>query len=153
MTPPYPHLIRTSHSIDHARYVELGAKGVARLMADVETEAMATAARVGITRVKVRTKRWDLDVGCVFTDYPMYLCGPGAARIETAEDVFRHVWHLDNPWAKYEIVVEDQDLFDAKEAEWMARLVAQAREKGLDSLVPQWAPNVVEMVKRAMAAS
>lgn len=147
---PYPHLIRETASIDYAAYTRLGKAGVRRLMAGVEAKARAMAKQVGIKRVVVRAKGWDLDVPCVPTDYPMYLCGPGAPRIKTAADVFTHVWHLDNPWACYEVVLEDKLLYDQKEREWMARLVAQARAEGIDSLRKMWAPNVIAMVKRAM---
>lgn len=150
MTPPYPYLIRECAVLDYTQHELLGPKGVQRLMDTVEEKAWAVAKQVGIERVMVRAKRWDPDVVCGFTDYPMYLCGPDAPRITCAADVFRHVWHLDNPRARYEIVLEDQDLWDQKEREWMDQLVAQARAQGLKSLSPQWAPNVIEMVRAAM---
>jgi hypothetical protein len=150
MSNPYPHLIREYAVIDEMEYDRLGKAGVRKLMADVEAKARAVAKRVGIKRIKVRAKRWDLDVLCGFTDYPMYLCGPDAPRIETAADVFKHVWHLNNPRARYECVLEDKALFDQKRREWLDGLVAQARAEGIDSLRETWAPNVIAMVKRRM---
>jgi hypothetical protein len=146
---PYPHLIRESAVLDEEQYVLLGSAGAKRLMAQVERKARATAKRVGINRVVVRAKQWDLDVVCP-TDYPMYLCGPNAPRLTCAADVFNHVYHLDNPLARYTVVLEDKRLHDQKEREWMDGLVAQARAQGLDSLSERWAPNVIEKVRRAM---
>lgn len=141
-------IVRESFDIDWDHHNALGEAGVQRLMDETEQKALATSARIGVTRPVVRARQWTLL--CLPGEYPMYLCGPEAPRITCAMDVFTHVWHLTNPWARYIVTVDDQDDLDRRDKEWMADLVAKARAEGVESLSPQWAPNVIEMVRREM---
>lgn len=94
-------------------------KGDAWIEAEIVRQhaiALSLAEQVGITQPEVRTL-FDLDVACNFTDYPMYLCGPGAPRIEGWRDVFKHVWHLDNPICKHTVIVRDREVEAMMDAE------------------------------------
>lgn len=107
-----PRVAREIAVLDYDRYTQLGNAGVAALMQEVEDKALASATNIGITRPFI-TKAWDLYAPGDGYDYPMYLCGPGAPRIATPMDVFTHVWHLDNPYAQYTVVVRCQDYLDS----------------------------------------
>jgi hypothetical protein len=149
---PYPDIIRESCEADWRTYERYGKKWADALVAETDARAFAIVKRLGIARPSVRGRVYDLKYICDFTDRPMYLMGPNAPRITSFKTAFEADYR-DNPIASYTIVIDDQDHLDILDREWMAGLVAQARKKGIKSLSPQWAVNVIARVKREMKRS
>ena len=107
----YPRVVRETFEVDYERYCSLGATGIKALQEETIAKAVKIAKeQLNIVRPHVTTT-WALsthgDGG-----YPMYLCGPGAPRSDTPEAIFNNVWHLDNPRARFQVVVRDQDYLD-----------------------------------------
>jgi hypothetical protein len=156
-----PRIVRNIALLDRARHDTLGATGVVNLEIATEAKARAMAETIGITRPFVM-RSWDLHVTNALADYPMYLLGPDAPRIQTAADVFNHVWHLENPIAQFTVTVRCQDELDEADRRWWERNVAKARdliaqhgrEAGLAAFQRDgnWAENVMsELVARLEA--
>ncbi len=148
MIAPY-RIVRERGSMTRRQYEEVGKAGADALEVEVMAKARAMAARIGITRPVVRWARWDLDTICAFTDYPMYLTGPNAPRLETCADCLMHY-----PAARYDVCIEDQEDIDREREEWMGRLVASAREMGMEAFRREsgWAANVLDEVEWRMAS-
>ena len=126
-----------------------GKAAVEALVAEVDAKAREIAALHGIKRLHVTTN-WGLYVVCGFTDYPMYLCGPGAPQIRTAADVFKHVWHLENPHAEYTVVIRCQDEVDADDIRFYEERADQLAAKGEAAFLKQWTSNVLAGAQKVL---
>lgn len=110
--PSPPRIVRETLEVDYAQYRRLGAAGMKEIQDGLLRKALRIAKdQLGIIRPHVTTM-WCLATHGDDT-YPMYLCGPDAPRSDTPESIFANVWHLENPWAQYTVVVRDQDYLDA----------------------------------------
>jgi len=145
---PYPHVIRETCTVSWSYWRDHKAE-CKQMVKDTDARAFAMAKQLGIKRVSVRGRNYDLEYFCRFTDYPMYLLGPGVPQITSFKTAFAADYR-DNPVARYQIVLDNQDHLDRLDKEWMDGLVTQARAKGLESLNPYWAPNVIARVRRAL---
>ena len=107
---PYPRVVRETFEVDYERYCSLGATGIEGMKEATIAKALRIAKeQLGITRPHISTM-WGLATHG--GDYPMYLCGPGAPRNDTPEAIFKNVWHLDNPRARFQVVIRDRDVLD-----------------------------------------
>jgi hypothetical protein len=108
---PYPRIVRETFEVDYERYCALGATGMKTLQEETIAKALRIAKeQLGITRPHISTL-WGLATYCDDT-YPMYLCGPGAPRSDTPMAIFNNVWHLENPRARFQVVIRDRDVLD-----------------------------------------
>lgn len=123
--------------------------------------AMTLAKEYGI-KDPIVNEMFDLDVMNAFTEYPMYLCGPKAPQIKTWKDVFKYVWHIDNPVCKHTVIVRDKEIDKMLDNDWMTEKVATVRSfmvKGMSEhealeafqRTGNWAPNVMKQVKRSLS--
>jgi hypothetical protein len=71
--------------------------------AEVRERAMKYAKEIGITSPDVKAF-WRPYYFCDFTDYPMYLLGPGAPKLETCEDCLAH-----SNSAQYVVVIREKE--------------------------------------------
>src|SRR5690348_572319 len=102
--PPSIRTPRIIRQMGVIRDLDWSPEAEAKLVAAVEAQAFTYADALGIEPDDVDLKGyWDLAVTCGFTDYPMYLLGPGAPRIQTALDVFCH-YHV----ARYTVVIRSK---------------------------------------------
>lgn len=73
-------------------------------IAETEKRAKTEARRIGIKKNDI-SKYYDISVGCPLTDYPMYLLGPGAPKIENYKDALTH----GNGRGKFMIVIREKE--------------------------------------------
>ncbi len=100
MSQSLPRIVRESCSFSER---DSAAEIKARVAA-TRKQARETAKRIGIRR-PVLDGYFDIDVICAFTDYPMYLLGPGAPQIKTADDALYH----GSGRGKYTVVIDGRD--------------------------------------------
>ena len=87
---------------------EVGDKKIEELIEETRQRAIKMADRIGIKNKDIK-ELYDLHTSCNFSDYPMYLCGEKAPQIKHWKDVFKYVWHLDDPAAEFIIIIRNKD--------------------------------------------
>lgn len=90
-------------------------------IAETDFAAISDARQMGIQQMHV-SRLYDLWVCCTLLDYPMWMLGPGAPKIESYQDAWALGYHC-----RYIITIRCQDEVDRQYAEWETRQKALAQ--------------------------